>query len=753
LQGGKATFKHKSNGFSKDGLLYCRLTGDYATQLNCFSPLTTGTGRLSVQGAELLERGIQNGSVPPECEDLLHELAVLDPGTALVAARVIAGPGASGATVQAVEQNFIVEQTAWQATRDPRIDHRPLIAHSGVAGFLPCPLAVSLPAQPWNPIRLDWRVEYLPSAGGVDDWELDEIDYRLEELNTGTPIVFENQCLLTQGSNNIVAAAIRKAVEQSASAGGSGITQPGKQVAFFSAFAEKALTVFQNMTPVVLDTGGGSGGGTVPPPDRQPLDDIASALSDMDVLTGGLDGFINLLRGGFATDGVDGPGPNDPFPETFFHMRSGFLRFTQLRLIDGFGQFLDLLRKPASGDADPSAVIKSDPMTVPDRTDLIALPPRFTAPARLSFRFMDGAGSGNEANLDMKTGNTISPVCGYLMPNHLDGALEFFGVDGLNLGFIRPQEDKTVAWEEAPGLSSTIGQDPGRAIPNPFAAGIAKALIQWGIRDAGLEAEHDTALQAILRVIDSSLWSIDPFGHTGDEHLSLLVGHPIVVVRARLRLELQEPIQTDLANLTVVPVRLGALTHWQDGLFGYFVNDDYTALHCSDAAAAGLARLIGPNQGFLQPINLVPDHFANFVADTGTTPVEHAYVDTSGIMFIRPNQDVNLTLLVEPHTVVHATCGLLPRKEIGLRREWIDGALAKLSPTFRFGPLLVDPKRIRMPVATDIQGTWSWDYRADANTWANLPITNATQDALLPPDPPSGTEGWMRLTPPEKEEK
>jgi hypothetical protein len=53
-----------------------------------------------------------------------------------------------------------------------------------------------------------------------------------------------------------------------------------------------------------------------------------------------------------------------------------------------------------------------------------------------------------------------------------------------------------------------------------------------------------------------------------------------------------------------------------------------------------------------------------------------------------------------------------------------------------------------MPIPTDINGTWSWDYRADANTWAELPITNATQDALLPPDPPSGTEGWMRLTPP-----
>ncbi len=749
IQGGKATFKHKSNSFSKDGLLYCRLSGDCATQVSCPAPTATGAGggRVSVQGADLLERGIENGGVPPECEDLLRELAVLDPGTSIAAARTAAGTAASGGVVQGLAQNFLVEQTAWHATRDPRVDHGPLISLSGITGCLPSPIAVSLPAHPWNPLRLDCRVEYLPSAGGVDDWELDEIDYRLKTVNAGTPVVFENSSLLTQGANNIVAAAIRKAVEQSASVGGSGITQPGKQVAFFSAFAEKALSVFQQMTPATFNTADN----TVPAVDRLPLDDIASALSDMDVLTGGLDGFINFLRGGFATDGADGPGPNDPFPDKFFHMRGGFLRITKLRLIDGFGQFLDLLQTPATGAADSSAVIKSDPMTVPDHADLVALPPRFTAPARLSFRFVDGAGTGKEANLDIKTGNTISPVCGYLMPNHLDGALEFFGVDGLNIGFIRPQDEKTIAWEEAPGQSSTVGQNPERAIPNAFAAGIAKGLILWGINDAGLESGNDTALQALLRVIDSTLWSIDPFGHAGDEHLSLLVGHPVVVVRAQLRLELQEPIRTDLADITVAPVRLGALTHWQDGLLGYFVNDDYTTLHCSDAAAAGLARVIGPNKGFLQPINLVPDHFANFVADTGATPVNHAYVDTSGIVFIRPNQVVNLTMLVEPHTVVHTTCGLLPRKEIGLRREWVDEALAKLSPTFRFGPLLVDPKRIRMPIATDIQGTWSWDYRADANTWAQLPITNATQDALLPADPPSGTEGWMRLTPPIEE--
>ena len=55
-----------------------------------------------------------------------------------------------------------------------------------------------------------------------------------------------------------------------------------------------------------------------------------------------------------------------------------------------------------------------------------------------------------------------------------------------------------------------------------------------------------------------------------------------------------------------------------------------------------------------------------------------------------------------------------------------------------------------MPILVDLNGIWSWDHRADANTWEELAVTNATQDALLSPDPPTGTEGWLRLTPPTK---
>jgi hypothetical protein len=61
--------------------------------------------------------------------------------------------------------------------------------------------------------------------------------------------------------------------------------------------------------------------------------------------------------------------------------------------------------------------------------------------------------------------------------------------------------------------------------------------------------------------------------------------------------------------------------------------------------------------------------------------------------------------------------------------------------------VLVDPKKVRMPVAVDLHGTWSWDHRTDVTTWENLPVAHATHDAIFPQDAPVGSEGWLRLRP------
>jgi hypothetical protein len=860
VQNADRSYKHGYDGrFSEDDKLICRLSGFTVTELSCADPTVPG-GRYAVSGGDVLDRGVENGSVPPDCEDLLKELILLDPGSAYAAAQV----NVSAGTNLAVRiQNLQVEQTSWWATRDSRVDQAPWTALSGLAGMLPSPVAVNPPVPPWRPLHLDWSIQFIPSANGVSDWVLDEIDFAPGSQTLPAPgdttsgVTLSGRVHLTSGAPAAIASSVRLALAQAQRVAGNGPLTPNKPSRYYSEVSQTVLGTYITMTANVrlAPRAPAAAAGDISPIDRTTLSDLASSLENMDVLAGALDNFRTKLRAGVPGDGTSTPS-SPGVPANFIPIRAGFMRILRLRIVDCFGQFVDLAGSSASTIADPAQIIPSQPMQVPGHNDILALPPRFTSPTRVWFRYQDAAGSKTDA------GANVSPVCGFLLCNHLDGDLEFFDASGNNLGDVRPDPQAGIVWEDSPGTPAAAGKSPSDVVSNPFLAGIAQGLISWGFADISLgQGVREDALSALLRIIDSTLWSVDPYAHSGDEHLALLIGHPVVVMRGVVRVEVSEPVTPSTVNQARVPVRLGALTHWQDGLFGYFINDDYQTLYCADQAVAGFARDVGPGQGFLSPINLVPNFYQTFSDDlaspnqftyaaaaapetakaaaprtakpasagtlipmvtgispasgapaggttvtitglsftgvtavnfgstpatsftfvsdsevtavspagTGTVPitittpvgtsaskgtvtegnnpVSHPYVNTSGVMLIPPNQDVPVTLLVEPHSFVHATTGITPRKEIGMRREWVASALSSIAPTFRFGPILTDPQRIRMPIPNDIHGTWSWDHRSSITDWAEDKVTNTTGDALIPPDPAKAQEGWLRMQP------
>jgi hypothetical protein len=346
----------------------------------------------------------------------------------------------------------------------------------------------------------------------------------------------------------------------------------------------------------------------------------------------------------------------------------------------------------------------------------------------------------------------VRPVCGFVLPDHLDGTLEFFDAAGTAVGSVEPsaEGDGRAVWANAPGTPSMLGRPPSELIADPHLGALAGALVTWGVTDASRTGEG--ALAALLRLIDSTLWTVDPFAHTGEEHLSFLVGHPVAVTRAVLRLDLDDPLQPRDSLTTPVAVRLGALSAWQDGLLGFIVDGEPDTVHATGPAALALARELGPGRGYLGPIGSIPAFHQGFAADlapgaTPSSPITHPFVSADPLVRIWPGHPVGLTLLLVPHAVVHATTGMLPRKELGVRRQWIADALAKIAPIFRFGPVLVDPKTIRMPVATELAGSWTWNHRRDVNAWVDEPVTNATDDALINGGRALAEEGWLTLHP------
>ena len=110
---------------------------------------------------------------------------------------------------------------------------------------------------------------------------------------------------------------------------------------------------------------------------------------------------------------------------------------------------------------------------------------------------------------------------------------------------------------------------------------------------------------------------------------------------------------------------------------------------------------------------------------------------------------IDLTLLMVPGLGVSATTGILPRKMIRLQRAWINKPLQRIRPSFRAGPVLVDPEQVRLPKPSAIGERQGWTRRDTPVTWRTDPIESATAEARLPPRPVELHEGWVTAMPPD----
>src|SRR5439155_25151152 len=88
---------------------------------------------------------------------------------------------------------------------------------------------------------------------------------------------------------------------------------------------------------------------------------LATELEGLDVLAGAFDRFHTKLRSGFIADGTAAPKPGDPVPADFVPFRAGFLRSRRMRLVDGYGQVVDLVGSGENQLADVEASLKAEP--------------------------------------------------------------------------------------------------------------------------------------------------------------------------------------------------------------------------------------------------------------------------------------------------------------------------------------------------------------------------------------------------------
>jgi hypothetical protein len=678
LRGASRSFKHGGDGrLAEDQTLLVRLSGDQVTSFRA-------AGAAPEDPAAMLPADFETslGTLAPPADvlALVHEVVALDPSSATDLSSSTATVASPDATARA----------AWLSD--------PSQVSTAVVGVLPSPIGIVGAIRPWTPLHVEWQLDWLAAKDGARAFVLGDVDFDVPSSDalpdTVAARTISGRGLLSPSPARIAAGGVASAMGHLRAAG----VLENHPISDHFAAAAAALA---------------SDGG------RAALVGLDGAAADQDLLGGSLEDFLAQLRGEDTSPVVAPPSNTNAHPSQPTNpdvIRAGLVRIRRARVVDGFGQYVDLLGSSAQQPADATKLVVGAGEAVAGAPGLVALVPRFNAKARVLLRYSAADGSAKDAD------TAISPLCGFVLPSPIDGSLEFFDAGGKALGRIRADDRYGATWEEDPGQPSSFGRKPSAAIAgNPFLGQLADGILAADTELAlcPRAAGEQTALEALNQLIDITRWAVDS-GSVGDEHASLLLGHPIAVMRAAIKVEVQGAAPHSTAPTTAVPVKLGTLAHTQDGLLGYFIDDIYTSIRAVDPAVG-------------------------VVAVPGGQPINSTYVDLSPSIAVQPGQTISLTLLVVPGSNVHVTLGLLPQKQVGMRREWVSDALATLTPNWRYGPVLLDQKVTRIPIASDVRGIWTWYHRPDPTRWASESIVNANATAVIAPDPVQVQHGWIRL--------
>lgn len=751
LRGVRPSLRHHGDGLFDDHGLRCRYPGEVKAVID-------GT----VDGATVLPT-LGNGAIPSEVLTVVREAVVLDGyswkwlaaagtrsdvSTDAVTARVVgemvrlygtqgrydASGSAFVAEVARGTGPHAASTTDWGAYRAQDLQVQNQVASemsrfSLVAGTPPSPVALTTWRQPWVPLFVEWRVR-LEGADRLTGWTLVGTD--LEPADGGTaPTVtrtFTGRSPITTAVGKSLTAAID---------------------AWLSDEQKRDATV-PSASQLSDD-------------DEDALDSIADLLRPLDVVSTSLDGVREQLLGiaydsGMivrvkqeGSDTARPPATGLPVP-----LFGGTLAVEALRIVDAFGRTLDL---PVD------ALATTTTLEVAGSPSTIRLRPRIQHAARWLFRLVDPGyaladdpGTAPEAFVDQLHAQvSVSPVSGFLLPDHIDEALEVFDRDGNPLGQVQHDSvTDAVTFEVAPGRPLPPDAGPLADVP-PHAQ--HAALVAAGLVQADVDTRHagdpptSSSLSALLRAIDSTLWSVDTYAAIGSPTIAGLVGRPVAVVRATLRLDAPDDLdevdvteaggpearRTAFAALAEVafPFRVGELGRSDDGVLGFFVDDDYTSFHVVDQVVASAALASGRHTGHLGLLGGVPE----------PDPIEHPYLELQDTLLVRPGQTVRLTLLMLPAGRVHLTSGVLPRKALELADDWVTPGLSKVVPSMRVGPLLVDPAEIRLPNVASLGSHQQFTRRTGPLTWKDDPILASTTNAYLPKMAHEVQEGWIRVAP------
>lgn len=731
---GKYTSKHHA---------ICRYAGQLIDQLGIHETNITFSPNVpNIPNAHIL---------PKELSALIKEFILLNPNYATIYF------DSQLETVQK-QQTFI-----WNSEKLEGLNENLLLEQAGFSGIDETVKAIRPDfrsfktfSPPWSPLFMDWMVYFFPNKGrstieeshasqALECWELEEerMDFDWKE-DAAVPPIDDN---IKQISWTIQGRSLLTS------------QMPQVLIAKLKQFQEELIDPNQQAT----------------------IDTIITLLDGFDLITQQLSGFNEYLQGYDISNGIPhqllkprdaaidvsslenkryGLPMGTPIMENnlrlnqYFPVRGGHLLLHYTRIVDDFGIGFYPVKYPEPVDKS-NVLIPQDTAVIPKgknlnhptiaNTGLIQLPPRISQPSRIRMEWVD-------ADIDMVVNQETqnSPVCGWIIPNHLDKSLMIFDAAGKLQGSL-------IFFQRGSRFYVKKALDPLSANPGYF--NIQNAHLNEFINELMSynddPEDNGAALSAFLEQIDKTTWVTDPLGPREKRGVSALIGRPLALVRARVSMDLKGlPIpafdfqQPDDYDISTNPNPLGLM----EVDFPFFVGSSMLP----NNGLVGYFTEIAGNTSY-RNFQVVTDHSS---ADTSyiqeqvplSTRLNHAHTSEND------RQYTYLSMLLDYRGSIHTMAGLLPVFELELPTKFTKEALANMEVTFRTGPLITDPQQLRMPKPGDISGKLSWMYQAGVNiwkddqpmkhpgSWENTDIGVPLEQAHFPPRRNQLNEGWMKLS-------
>lgn len=444
----------------------------------------------------------------------------------------------------------------------------------------------------------------------------------------------------------------------------------------------------------------------------------------------------------------------------FNPLRAGYLGVVRADVVDVFGRKRRVIDSTVAADA--GKVTVATPLLPPAGSGAqIALPPRLAQPARLLFEWV----SGNDARYVTNAHPSTSPVTGWVVANHLDNSLMLFAPSGRPLGSLGVFGGQTtVAWQSPAGR-------PARSMDDDLAG---DELTHFRKFATFIHGQSRAFFDALGTAIEEAHTYILADNGGGEQPYAVLMGRPLALVRAELRLELAglpaanatltavqaamaangtgpyDWTRRDDAGLRAVnvPVRLGDRNHLSDGLVGYLIDgpDAYDTLY---APAATAATGTGVRRPAPDTLCLTPRP----ALDPPAAPYPGAAQQTAALRDATARSiRTAVTLLIDPRASVHATTGILPVKAIDLPAETYARALRSIEVSFFTHPVLRGAQGLELPIPDEAGFQWRWTMGVKQDGTAQpqveaLPAPRTGDRAHFRYSPQLAQDGWLTLVP------